>query len=314
MPWWVWAILGILVLFVLPTMVCSWFIFRGVLMRPKGEKRERKCNFPDEKEYVAMYTAAEAWRAQVQDKKRDVTVTNDGLKLYGEYYDFGFDRAAIMLPGRTETCVYSSYFAEPYRQLGWNILVIDGRAHGLSDGRLNCLGYREYRDVLKWIGLLESFGNKKIWIHGLCIGSFTALRCCTAKQRPASLAGMTGEGMYRNFYITTLNHMKDQHRPIFPFIYGLMAWIHLCCGGSAMFDGPFRRMPKMQLPILMLHSREDLFSAPALAQNMYDSCPSGHKRLVWFDKGGHSRIRVNNPETYDEAIRTFMTDLERGAV
>ena len=313
MPVWGWIVLGILFLAVAPVMLLSSIIFRGLLLRPKGEKRERKCNFPEEAEYVEMYTAAEKWREQEKKYKQDVRIVNDGLNLYGEYYDFGFDRAAVMLPGRTETCVYSSYFAEPYRQEGWNILVIDGRAHGLSDGRLNCLGYREYRDVLKWIGLLEEKGNREVWIHGLCIGSFTALACCTAKERPACLAGMTAEGMYRNFYITTRNHMKDQGHPTFPLLYGLMAWIRLCCGGSAVFDGPFRRMPKMQLPILMLHSREDIFSVPKLAQALYDSCPSGKKRLVWFDKGGHSRIRVNNTEQYDEAIRRYLADLGKGA-
>ena len=38
---------------------------------------------------------------------------------------------------------------------------------------------------------------------------------------------------------------------------------------------------------------------------MYDSCPSEKKRIVWFDKGDHSRVRINNPEQYDQAIMAF---------
>ena len=119
-------------------------------------------------------------------------------------------------------------------------------------------------------------------------------------------AGMAAEGMFQRFYDTTKNHMIDSGRPPFPALQALMIWIRLFCGGSAAFDGPIRDIRKMRRPLLMLHSREDIFSVPEKAQELYDLCPSGNKRIVWFDRGRHSRVRLNNMDGYDAAVRDFV--------
>jgi hypothetical protein len=58
----------------------------------------------------------------------------------------------------------------------------------------------------------------------------------------------------------------------------------------------------------MLHSREDKFSPPERAKKMYDKC-TAKKKLVRFDRGAHSRVRINNPESYDGAIEDFIRSL-----
>lgn len=310
---WFWIILGFLLLVPFPCLLVSFMIFYNLLLRRHPSVRERKPCFPEEPEYVAMYEAGEAWRNAHLDVKKDLSINAGRLRLVGEYFDFGADRAVIIVPGRMENGIYSCYFAEPYRQAGYNVLTIDARSTGLSDGRLNSLGFREYRDLLQWTRLAsETLGNKEIWYHGICIGCFTCLAACTSPDRPACVTGMAAEGMYRNFYITTKNHMIDSHKPLYPFIQLLMLIIRICCGGSAVFDGPFRRIPKMRLPLLMLHSREDIFSTPDLAKELYDACPSEEKQLVWFPKGGHSRVRLNNTPAYDQAIADFLARLDSG--
>ena len=48
-------------------------------------------------EKQAMYAFGRTWREEHADKMREVFVTNGGLRLHGEYYDFGFDKAVIVL-------------------------------------------------------------------------------------------------------------------------------------------------------------------------------------------------------------------------
>ena len=75
----------------------------------------------------------------------------DGLKLIAEYYDFGFDKTAIIMPGRRECLIYSYFYAFPYKDAGVNVLVIDQRAHGLSEGKYSTCGIFEAKDVIDWI-------------------------------------------------------------------------------------------------------------------------------------------------------------------
>ncbi len=311
MDWWIYVLLAVAVLFVLPALVVSAGIYIILLVRTKPDKFGRKCSFPDDEEYVRLYNKGLAWGEKWKDHKRDVSIVSDGLRLVGEYFDFGGENAALIIAGRTECLLYSYFFAEPFRSAGWNVLVIDNRAHGLSEGRVSSLGYREYRDVLGWCRLLhDELGNQKVMMHGICIGASTALFAAVDENCPDYVAGMSAEGMYVNFYESFLNHIKlDRPKaPRFPVIPLTMLMMRVFSGANVVTDGPLWRIDRLKKPILFLHSREDQFSLPEKAQELYDKC-TAPKRIVWFDRGAHSRIRINTPEPYDEAIRQFLAEL-----
>ena len=57
-----------------------------------------------------------------------------------------------------------------------------------------------------------------------------------------------------------------------------------------------------------LYGEKDIFSIPEKSQKLFDSCSAADKKIVWFDKGGHSHLRINNTEKYDNAIMEFFKD------
>lgn len=307
LSFWIWIAVGaVLLFFLIPTMVMSGVIYTVLLIRTKPEKWDRSCSIPEDEEYLGMFREGLAWDETYRHCKQEVSVVSDGLKLMGEYFDFGAKRAVIIVPGRMESCLYSYYFAEPYRQAGCNVLVIDNRAHGLSEGKVSSLGFRECRDLIAWSRLLsERFGNEKVILHGICIGSSASLFALTDKNCPDCLCGMVADGMYTTFCESFKNHMIEDHHPLFPFVAEVMLYIRLISRANVVTDGPGRRIGQLKKPILMLHSREDRFSLPQKAQQLYDAC-TAEKRLEWFDVGAHSRVRVNDPERYDRVIREFL--------
>lgn len=307
LSFWIWIAVGaVLLFFLIPTMVMSGVIYTVLLIRTKPEKWDRSCSIPEDEEYLGMFREGLAWDETYRHCKQEVSVVSDGLKLMGEYFDFGAKRAVIIVPGRMESCLYSYYFAEPYRQAGCNVLVIDNRAHGLSEGKVSSLGFRECRDLIAWSRLLsERFGNGKVILHGICIGSSASLFALTDKNCPDCLCGMVADGMYTTFCESFKNHMIEDHHPLFPFVAEVMLYIRLISRANVVTDGPGRRIGQLKKPILMLHSREDRFSLPQKAQQLYDAC-TAEKRLEWFDVGAHSRVRVNDPERYDRVIREFL--------
>lgn len=309
-----WIILALLVLgflfFFLPFYIIADRQMKLLFTRTSPDKWNRTVNFPDDPEYVAMMRGGEAWAQEHKDVMTDVSITNDGLKLCGQYYDFGHDKAVILIPGRTEGCTYSCYFAEPYRKAGYNVLAIDNRSHGHSEGKYNNLGLKEYRDILAWGRMLnERYGIRSIVCHGVCIGSATALYAFTTEGCPDYFTALVADGMFTTFRESFKEHMVQDKRPIFPFINIFFMIYRLRTGVDPGANGPVFCIDRMTRPILFLHSREDVFSLPGKTQGLYDKCPSEHKKIVFFDKGRHSFVRINNTEKYDQTVTDFLSTL-----
>lgn len=306
-----WIVLGLLVLtflfYVLPFAIIADKQLRHLFIRTSPQKWNRTINFPDDPEYVGIVKGGEAWAEKNKDSMTDVSIVNDSLHLAAQYYDFGNDKAVILIPGRTEGCTYSCYFAEPFRKAGFNVLAIDNRSHGHSEGKCNCLGLKEYRDILAWGAFLhDKCSIKSVVCHGICIGSATALYAFTSGDCPEYFTAMVADGMYTTFRESFKQHLIQDHRPVFPFINIFFFLYRIRTGVNASKNGPVYCIDRMTRPILFIHSREDVFSLPQNAQMMYEKCPSKSKKIVFFDKGRHSFVRINNTEQYDAAVVDFL--------
>jgi len=301
-------ILAVVFLGIAPFLAMSYVLYSVLMVRNKPEKWGRACSAPEDPVQLGMFDEGVAWAEANKEFKREVSISNDGFKLVGEYFDFGNDKAVIILPGRTESLLYSYYFAEPYVKAGWNILVIDQRSHGLSEGRLNSVGAVEFRDTIAWAEYLHNvLGMKKLFLHGVCIGSANALYTLTNKKCPEYISGMCAEGMYTTFCETFGNHMKQIGKPTFPILYGVMIWIMIRSHVNVWTNGPIKSIEKMKKPVLFLHSREDIYSLPEKSSVIFEKCKAPC-RVVWFDEGDHSRIRYVAKEKYDGSITEFLTD------
>lgn len=305
---WIWILLGVAVFFFVlaPLVLIPAALYVILLVRTRKSKWRRKCSLPGDKEIVAMFNTGMDWAQRHAAQKRAVEVYSGQYRLCGEYFDFGFDKAVIIIAGRTESLLYSYYFAPPYQQAGYNVLVIDNRSHGNSDGRLNSLGYHEHRDILRWAQLLhDDLGNRQVFLHGICIGASNALFALTADDCPDYMQGMVSEGMFTCFYESMYHHIKEAHQPVQPALAEIRGYLRLFTGYDIKNDGPLFRIGKLQKPILMLQSKQDKYSLPERAKDLYNACHAP-KRLVYFEKGAHSHIKINAPEKYDGEIIDFL--------
>ena len=283
-------------------------VYRDQLVRTTPEKWGRACSFPDNEEQVQMWERGIAWAAPHKDKMTEVQVENDGFRLVGEYYDFGKDRCIIILPGRCECLIYSYYFAAPYEKAGFNVLVVDTRCHGYSEGVYNTIGVKESGDVLAWARLMhETFGNKEVYVHGICIGTSSGIFALTNPQRPAYLRGLVTEGCYVSLRETFKRHMMADNRPLFPVLDQVMMLVNKHTGTNVYTQKPIRAIKKLpkDCRVLFLYGKQDIFSVPKKSQKLFDACSAEDKKLVWFPKGGHSHLRINDEEAYDRAICEF---------
>lgn len=283
-------------------------VYEEQLVRTSPEKWGRTCSFPNDAEQVQMWNDGIAWMEKNRHRITELEIENQNLRLVGQYFDFGADRCVIILPGRCESLVYSYYFAPPYEKAGFNILVIDTRCHGNSDGKYNTIGVQESGDVLAWAKRMhDEFNNQEIYFHGICIGTSSGLFALRSENCPSYLRGIVTEGCYVSFPETFKRHMMALKRPLFPVLQLAMLQIYRHTGTNVYRDKPITAIRQISADcrVLFLYGEQDIFSIPEKSRKLFNACVAKDKKLVWFDKGGHSHLRINNTEAYDQAIIDF---------
>ena len=312
-----WIVIGALAVLILGgfaamlafTVPLSKKVYHDNLVRTSPEKWGRVCSAPDNEEQVAMWNAGLEWAKPRMDRCREVAIVNDGLNLYGEYFDFGHDRCVIILPGRCECLIYSYYFAAPYEKAGCNVLVIDSRCHGKSDGTHSTAGVKESGDVAAWARFArDELGCREIWFHGICIGTAAGVYAMNRSDCPDCVKGLVTEGCFVSLRETFKRHMIADKRPLFPVLDLIMLHLNRSAGINIYRDTPINAMKKLdkKYRLLFLYGEKDIFSIPEMSKKLFAACAAEDKKLVWFDKGGHSHLRINNTKKYDDTIVEFL--------
>ena len=106
------------------------------------------------------------------------TQSEDGLRLHGLWVEAEEDvGTAVLVHGyhSTKLVDFGGSMAYFHRQ-GLNLLLVDQRAHGESEGRYVTFGVKESRDMLCWLRFLE----KELWagpviLSGLSMGASTVM-------------------------------------------------------------------------------------------------------------------------------------------
>ncbi|MDO5022750.1 MAG: alpha/beta hydrolase, partial [Eubacteriales bacterium] len=122
------------------------------------------------------YKQAYSW---VKEQKRQlVTITSeDGLKLNAHFYKKeGAVNTAILVPGWKD--IKEKFFAplKMFYELNFNVLLIDQRAQGTSEGEYNTFGVKESGDVLRWVDYLKQNNlAENIVLWGISMGAATVM-------------------------------------------------------------------------------------------------------------------------------------------
>ena len=318
-PPFVWIILACLVgsgilMWPLTLLVASKCVYNSTLRRTDSEKWGRAPSAPDDPPSMEMDAMGMEWAEANRHAMKEVHTVRDGVNLYGEYYDFGHKRAVMILSGRTESLRYGYYFAIPYAGAGWNVLVVDPRAHGKSDGEFNTVGFEESLDDIAWIKhLRDCHGVRQVVFHGICIGAAGGMLALTNPDCPDTVCGIVTEGMFPNFGESMKNHLIERNKPVKTFYPFINMWMKHYTGHSMSY-GPINVIHKLQVPLLMLHSKEDIYSTPAYAQKLYDLSGAPEKRLVWFEHGRHSMLRITDTELYDTSVTEFVRQFDEALI
>lgn len=310
----IWICVGVAAALAAPTPILLWYLgknlYLGWFVRTKPTKYQRACSSAGDPIQMEEYNDGMAFLGSKKSLSEDVSITNEGFHLAGIYLNYGRKKTVIIIPGRGETVNYSAYFAEIYDQSSFNVLLIDQRACGLSDGKYLTAGITESSDLNAWARYLHDERKQElVAYHGVCIGGACAIMALAKEDCPSYVAGAFVEGPFLNFEKMFYMHTKALHHPTWPATQEVTYWFKKMAGVDIKKDCPEHSVGKVRQSMLFLQGKLDQYVPYQDAQTLYDACPSADKTLVYYEKGTHSRLRYYNRPDYDRLALSYFERL-----
>ena len=238
-----------------------------------------------------------------------VTVqSNDGLTLSGRYYHIA-DGAPLAIGFHGYKSCWLTDFcggADIAFRMGQNVLLVDERAHGRSQGRSITFGIKERQDLLCWVNFaLERFGaDTKILLYGVSMGATTVLMA-SGLELPQNVKGIVADCPYSAPLDIILEVGRQTGYPvklIRPFVI-LGAKIF---GGFDVRETSAEEAVKhSKVPILIIHGEDDNFVPAAMSEAIAKANPEMVTHYV-FPGADHALSYMVDTPRYQMLVRQFM--------
>ncbi|MBQ7775651.1 MAG: alpha/beta hydrolase [Lachnospiraceae bacterium] len=235
-------------------------------------------------------------------------MSEDGLKLFGKYYHTA-DGAplAIFFHGyRCGSIRDGNGGFVLSKNRGYNVLLVDQRAHGRSEGMVMTFGIKERLDCLQWIRYAnERFGAETpIILMGISMGASTVLMAA-GEELPPNVRCVVADCPFsspKEIIQTVMRSLKLPVKLMYP-LAKLSAKIY---GGFDLEEiSATEAVKKSKVPILFIHGDDDRFVPCHMGQACYDSCASD-KQILLVKGAGHGLSHCVDAKSYADTVNTFL--------
>ena len=231
----------------------------------------------------------------------------DGLKLCGTYYEFQKGAPIDVLFHGYHGCAEQDLSGGVYRcqRLGHNVLVVDHRGAGKSEGRVVTFGINESRDAAAWVQyVVENIDpNAKILLGGISMGAATVMMA-SAMELPKNVVGTVADCGYTSAKDIIKKVIREMHLPadlLYPFV---RLGARLFGGFDPDENSPIASMPNCRVPVIFFHGDTDVFVPQSMSEENFATC-AAPKHLVITPGAGHGLCFPVDVDTYVKEIETF---------
>ncbi|MGQ9571766.1 MAG: alpha/beta hydrolase [Dehalococcoidia bacterium] len=232
--------------------------------------------------------------------------SRDGIRLHGLYM-----RGRPGFPALVICHGYFKSVAEPFEvacelnRLGYQVLLIDFRACGLSDGRFTTLGYKEVLDVLGAVDYLRARqGDSPIGVLGISMGAVAAVMA--AAECP-HIKALVVDSAYADLETAIGKKLADiLHLPLLvPLGWAAIRVGERISGGNVgavrAVDYAGRFAPR---PLLFIYGELDDYLPSDHPQRLFEA--ASEPKELWLAPGsGHAMARLDHPQEYVQRVEAF---------
>ena len=239
-----------------------------------------------------------------QEKEAIFISSYDGLKLYGRFIKSrqSSNRYIVMFHGYRSSYKDFACAFEYYSSLGLNMLIVDQRAHGQSEGKIISYGVKERYDVVSWVEYIrERFGpDAEIFIDGISMGASTVMM---ASNLVKGVKGIIADCGYTSPKEIITEVARSMGVPkIFVHPVGLMARIF---GGFDYKYSTTESLSETDIPVIFIHGLADDFVPSYMTEKNYEACASS-KTVIFVENAIHGYSFLVDEKGVKSALEVFI--------
>ncbi|HAT4247106.1 TPA: alpha/beta hydrolase [Clostridium perfringens] len=302
----------IIILIIMAILVIAFFlatglyIFRSTVTRElhdieKSYTRYVENNLFDE----ALYNSA---------SKEDITLKSfDGLNLTSTLImnENPTNKFIVLVHGVSICYVGSLKYFDIFYKNGFNVLIVNQRRHGKSEGKYSTYGFYEKYDVNMWIEYLKSrFGNDIILgLHGESMGAGTVMETIPLNDSIKFVIEDCGYSNFHELIGFQITH-EYKNRLVRKILRPSLLFANFFMKTKAKFSMkkivPIDIVASTSLPMMFVHGKEDYFVPWYMAVDLYKAKTKGYKELYLVEGAKHAEALEVNKVLYEKKIMTFI--------
>lgn len=305
-----WITFSVVLFLIILTVIISYYCYKKAFHAGKRiAVTPEEYSLPPGKIYEPFHDTMITWtkETRIMPHKEFSIKSFDGLTLRGKYYECD-PEAPIEL-------MFHGYRGSAERDLcggiqrcftlGRNVLLVDQRASGKSDGRVITFGINERKDCLRWIDfMIEHFGEDvKIILTGISMGAATVMMA-TEYDLPHNVVGVLADCGYtspKEIIMKVISEMGLPPKLAYPFVKtGARLFGHFNVDESS----PIKAMESCNVPVIFIHGEADDYVPCDMSRRNFEACKAP-KKLVTIPQAGHGLSYLVDPERYLNVLIEF---------
>ena len=202
--------------------------------------------------------------------------------------------------------------ANDFHYQGYNVMLVDFRAHGNSEGNNTTVGLREAEEVKLAYDHVTAKGEKNIFCWGTSMGAVAIIKALSDYQlKPAGVILEMPFGSMQE-------HVKARARTIgfggFPEKpFGLLVtfWMGVERGFNGFKFQTAKFAKDISCPVLLQWGRNDNLVLPKETNRIFDAIPSSQKKLVVYENSDHESFLLREPQKWRSETEQFLSSNTR---
>ena len=225
------------------------------------------------------------------------------------------DKTLIFLHGFSESRLAGLSYLNIYLNAGYNLLLVDSRAHGESGGQSVTWGVYEKHDVDQWVDWLRHrFPKGTIGMHGISMGAATALLHAGLNESNKRVAFYIADSAYSDLESLLADQMSQRlqlpgnipPQVLLPYANAVTYLRARFTFGAA---SPLRIVQQVTTPVLYIHGEADRLVPASMSQQLY-SMTKGQRQIQLFPRADHVSSIYTDRSRYRTVVQGFARSIQ----
>lgn len=241
----------------------------------------------------------------------------DNLKLHALFINNNTNKTIICVHGyKAKDGLYDFGMSARFlNSLGYNLLFVDNRAHGLSQGKYIGFGVLDSIDVNSWVDyLVTNMKQETIILYGMSMGAATVLNTDSSPSdsSPDSspVKAIIADCGFASGYDEVAYQIKKMyHLPSFPLVPISNILLKLLAKYSLKDKEAYKSIKNYKNNLLIIHGSRDHFVPTSDAYKIFENATCKKKLLIIKD-ASHAKSYLKDTKLYEKTVREFLDEID----